>query len=171
MATDKRDIYAIMTTDLQRDTNTGHIDFIFGWMDDENKLRYFSHGELDNLEIHSQFNTPRGNDDVVENWKIYHYSTQYTSQYSVDINKAESMLFTLKKIDRGLDKISKQWGFPADYANYVLRVCKVLGVQGIIVSHNTPRSYKWNPNDYTIQDITNLSNIIANEMYRLKCGD
>lgn len=59
----------------------------------------------------------------------YGWSVEYRDIYSVNAERAEVMVKTLRKVNRGLEKMQAELGYAETFAGYVARVAKVLGVK------------------------------------------
>lgn len=59
----------------------------------------------------------------------YAWATEYKDVYSVDLRRAEGMVKTLRKVDRGLERAQMEWGHPDTFAAYAMRVAKALGIK------------------------------------------
>lgn len=79
------------------------------------------------LTITAQANvwTPaRAGDGATYGWKL-----EYSQPWSVDLRRAESMVRTLRKAERGMTKTYAERGDTADFAEFVGRVATALGVK------------------------------------------
>lgn len=81
----------------------------------------FDHEPLTDLVISGQL------DYVADD--VYGYRVEYRNVYSVDCKRAEMMAKQLRKIQRGLDKIEADLGYPESFAAFVARVGSVLGAK------------------------------------------
>lgn len=59
----------------------------------------------------------------------YAWRVQYMKPYSVDLERAEIMVKTLRKIARGLERLEAEFGYPESFAAYVTRVGSLLKVK------------------------------------------
>jgi hypothetical protein len=59
----------------------------------------------------------------------YGWRVEYHNVYAVELARAEAMVKTLRKIERGLERLRAEFGYPESFAAYVARVAKVLGVK------------------------------------------
>ena len=77
---------------------------------------------MESLQLHSQgvdSDRPR---------KLYAWSIRYRDLYSVELQQAELMAKTLKRLEAGMDKLYAQWGACDAYSDYLLRAAKVMKV-------------------------------------------
>lgn len=70
----------------------------------------------------------------------YSWRVDYFQPYTVGLRRAETMVKTLRRIDRRMAAMQTELGYPESYAAYVARVGKVLGV----------KSYGWRSEEMTI---------------------
>lgn len=80
---------------------------------------------LEHLELRAQ-------GDNTNPGKLYGYDATFRHVWSVDLRHAESMVRTLKAIRRGLDKAAERDGDLKSFGQYVLRVCRALGINSVI---------------------------------------
>ena len=102
-----------------------------------NRPEEYRHGER--TRVHDDYMTPahiRGLADLELSCQgdsdrhatgVYAWRAEYRGVYSIDLGRAELMAATLKKLEKGLNKLAEEWGQPSTYGQFVLRVCKVLG--------------------------------------------
>jgi hypothetical protein len=57
----------------------------------------------------------------------YGWEVEYRDVYSANLRRVEAMVKTLRKVERGLEKLRAEWGYPDSFAAYVVRVGKLLG--------------------------------------------
>lgn len=69
---------------------------------------------------------------------IFGMSTEYRDVHSVDLRTAEAMVKTLRKLERGMEKLSESEGYVKadDFATYLLRAARVLGIKAFYVRNN-----------------------------------
>ncbi len=79
-------------------------------------------------------------------------SVQYRDVYSVNLGTAEDMVTTLRRIDKGLDKIREAEGWATDWTTYVGRVARILGVKRLIVE-SSPRQREISGCEYRVMPI------------------
>ena len=79
----------------------------------------------------------------------YGYSTEYRDLYSVRLRRAETMLKTLRKVERGLLRIDEIDGMIVSFPEYLLRVARILKIRkfGWLVIDRGPEyrnnTYHW----------------------------
>jgi hypothetical protein len=61
--------------------------------------------------------------------KVYGWEVEYHGIYSLRLRDAEAKVKLLRKVNRGLEKLQSQYGYPESFAAYVARVGSVLGVK------------------------------------------
>lgn len=59
----------------------------------------------------------------------YGWRVEFRDVFAVDLVRAEAMVKTLRKVDRGLAKLDEKWGSAQTFDAYVVRVGSVLGVK------------------------------------------
>lgn len=69
---------------------------------------------------------------------IFGFGTEYRDVHSIDARRAEAMAKMLRKIERGLEKISEADGYieSGDFATHLLRVARVLGIKTFYVRNS-----------------------------------
>jgi hypothetical protein len=86
----------------------------------------------------------------------YGWRVEFAQPYSVNLERAAEMVKVLRSIDRGMDKLKAQFGYPDTFAEYVARVATVLKVRtfGWSVERNSGWSY--DDGHYRFTDIDGL---------------
>lgn len=101
----------------------------------------------------------------------YGWRAEYRDIFSVDLHRAESMVKTLRKITRGMEKLNAELGYPETFASYAARVAKVLGVKKFGWKVDG-RSSTYADNEYRFGDAPTftyrLTNVLAE--YRQPAG-
>lgn len=70
------------------------------------------------------------------------FDVTYRDVYSADWRRADAMAKTLKKVHTRLQKVSEEDMHPATFGQYVLRVGRILGLEGVIFFRDKiPGSY------------------------------
>lgn len=64
--------------------------------------------------------------------RLYGYGVEYRDVYSVDLDRAETMARTLRRIRTSLDKTNETDGYAESFAALVLRVGRALKVKGYV---------------------------------------
>lgn len=82
----------------------------------------FDRDPLADLVISAQYDRTTGEG------KPYGWRTEYRDVYAVELERAGDMHKLLRKVDRGLEKLRGEWGYPETFAQYATRVAKVLGI-------------------------------------------
>lgn len=98
----------------------GHIRNPQFWTYDPDKV-----GHLANLTIEAQAGKD-SEDFYYSSWN----AVQYTEIYHVDLPRAESMVKTLRKVNKYLEQTQDRDGYPTDFAHFVTRAAAALGVSG-----------------------------------------
>lgn len=86
----------------------------------------------------------------------YGWSVEYRDLFSVNAERAEVMSKTLRKVNRGLEKMTAELGYAETFAGYVARVGKVLGVKTFML-RTTTGGGMYADNDYRRFDATSLA--------------
>lgn len=60
----------------------------------------------------------------------YGFGVEFDKFGGVKLKRAESMVKVLRKIERKLDKLQEDFGYPADFSTYLIRVANALGMTG-----------------------------------------
>lgn len=70
--------------------------------------------------------------------EIFGMGTEYRDVHSVDLRTAEDMVKTLRKLERGMAKLSESEGYvnSRDFATYLFRVARVLGIKTFYVRNS-----------------------------------
>jgi hypothetical protein len=71
----------------------------------------------------------------------YGWNVEYRDVFSVNADRAAAMSKTLRAIDRKLDKLRDEWGYPTSFEEYVVRVAKALGITTFGWHRNTGPVY------------------------------
>lgn len=92
--------------------------------------------------------------DRTSNGQPYGWKVEYRDVYSVDLRRADTMLKTLRKVERGLTRIQTELGYPETFPAYLARVAKVLGIKrfGWRVGERNGHSYSDNEYRWTDAD-------------------
>jgi hypothetical protein len=96
--------------------------------------------------------------------KLYGWEPQYRVS-TVNLREAERYAKTLRLIDRGLDRLKDEWGHPESYADYLLRVAKVLKVK-YMAFKNTPERKERSGYEYQIRDVGYEARYSLDQMIR-----
>jgi hypothetical protein len=85
----------------------------------------FDYGEpaYSNLQVSSQGNL-REPEQPAYGWEV-----EYRGRYSIELRDAEAMVKVLRKVDRGLERLKSELGYPETIGAYIARVAKVLGIR------------------------------------------
>lgn len=94
-------------------------------------------------------------DGATANHDPYGWDVEYRDVFSADLRRVEGMVKTLRKIERGLEKLRGEWGYPDTFAAYVTRVAKVLGIATFGYKHDGRESF-YDGNDYRWTDADGL---------------
>lgn len=138
----KQDVYLLVHHEIHqsymndgRDTGVFAVTFVY-LSDETGKPRNFSDSswdieaqkdDLNYLRISAQYNTSEHTPQEAYGWSV-----EYHDSLSIDLRRANSMIKTLRKIDRKLKAFSKKWGDPSSFADYVIRVANALGAKAIM---------------------------------------
>lgn len=68
-----------------------------------------------------------------DNGTLDGFSADYREAFCVDLSRAEKMVKHLRKVDRAMRKITTDEGYAEDFATYVLRVARVLGIKTFFI--------------------------------------
>ena len=81
----------------------------------------------------------QGNLDSEE--PAYAWATEYHDLYRLTLVDAEPMVKVLRKVQRGLDKLTAEFGWPDSLGAYIARVGKILGANsfGFYAPNGEPR--------------------------------
>jgi hypothetical protein len=74
-------------------------------------------------------------DDTGDKNAWFGFSTEYVESHRVDLDRAESMTKTLRRLRRDLDRQQDTYGYATDLPTYVARVVVALKLDGIAVRH------------------------------------
>lgn len=99
-------------------------------------------------------------DGGTANEQAYGFKVEYREAFSVDLARADAMLKTLRKVERGLERIRSELGYAESYPAYLARVAKVLGIKqfGWRVGERDGSLYEQNRYHWT--DASGLSSYI-----------
>lgn len=71
--------------------------------------------------------TAQNSRDDNEGPRWYGYDTEYREPYSVNLDRAETMVKVMRKVKRAQDKAAERYGYPQDFATYAGRTVEALG--------------------------------------------
>jgi hypothetical protein len=97
------------------------------WNPAEHKTEYL-HGDHEYHNLHVKATASRS----MTGQPSYGWRVEYGDVCTVDEREAEQMLKALRRINRGVDKLRDQFGSPATFGAYVLRVAKAMGVKRLV---------------------------------------
>lgn len=86
---------------------------------------FFENSEFSRIRIHAQADT--------DSQDFYGSRVEWDSWAGcLSLSRAELIVKGLRKIDKGLDKITTNEGYTGDFAEYVTRVLRVAGCKGYL---------------------------------------
>lgn len=96
----------------------------------DRKIRNLGHqyDETDAL-ADLQVNALLSNDEE----RAWGWGVDYRQVYRVELEQAEKMVKVLRKVKRGLDKATEQFGYSPDFHSYMTRIAHILGVKHFVV--------------------------------------
>jgi hypothetical protein len=79
--------------------------------------------------------------DLETDEPAYAWATEYRDLYRLTLSEGEPMIKVLRKVQRGLDKLTAELGWPDSLGAYIARVGKILGVErfGFYAPKGEPR--------------------------------
>lgn len=89
---------------------------------------YDKDADLDGLTIRAQYESKARPSDWPGS-RVYGWDIWYQDCYSVELKRAEAMVKRLRSINAKMDKLEQQFGRPATFGAYVLRVCQIVGAK------------------------------------------
>jgi hypothetical protein len=95
---------------------------------------------LSDLYVWSQFGG-MSYEPIKDISEIYAHQIEYREVFAIDQSNARPMADTLDAIQKKLDAINQEDGYPAHWAQYALRVCKIVGAKELLVQGRTASSY------------------------------
>lgn len=123
------------------------------YFNEDRELRFFnaSGGVMDNDadNAYGNLRITASHDLALTREESYGWRVEYRDLYSVNQRRAEAMVKTLRKIEKGLERLEAKWGSPDTWAAYVIRVGDVLGVkvyghqQSTEARSMTGEMYRW----------------------------
>lgn len=78
---------------------------------------------------------------TTHNGEPYGWHCWYEEPHRVELDRAEGMVKTLRKVERGVKKLESEFGYPDTFAAYAARVAKVLGVKTFMWSNDGSGNY------------------------------
>lgn len=90
------------------------------WMPYGSFYTYQDEPFYDNLQVHSQGDVESGN--------VYGYDIEYRDVIGVNLQTAEKMIKVLRSVDRKLEKIQSELGYPQSFSAYLARAGKAMGI-------------------------------------------
>lgn len=70
---------------------------------------------------------------------VYGWDTEYRDVHAIDSRRAKAMAKTLDHVDRALHRLRGEWGEPATYGQYCLRVARALGAVELVFTSRNDR--------------------------------
>jgi hypothetical protein len=123
-------------------------------------------------ELHIDAQASKDSEDFYFSWNAFHYK----QVYDVDLRRAESMVKTLRKVERYMEKKTQTQGYPEDFAEYVTRVAAALGYlsprQSFIAHRVSPQGYGWSYDEqvYEWMNTDELRSYLRNRLEQWKEG-
>lgn len=141
----------------------GHFNIYLVREDENGKTRNFSSSGWEisgyaSLCVSGQYHVKNG--EVSE---IYGSKIEYREPLSVDLERAELMLKTLKGIHKRMDKIADEWGLAKDFYILTAYFLKAVGAAGWKTSRDRSES-SYDRMDFHTGRIPDLGNYIRNEL-------
>ena len=147
----KHDLYLILSTETRFGYETLRLRVVT--QNESGHIRNLSSGHaLCNLELHAQRNVDRKEKE--NDPKFYAFHIQYTDVFSVNLGYAETLVKTLRKINRAMEKINENWGYTDDLGTYALRFAKTIKALGFYESENGLNYDSWQSGPRAITDLT-----------------
>lgn len=123
-------------------------------------LGRYDHEALADLRIEAQGHLSEG--------RVYGWSVEYRDVFTVNAERAEVMAKTLRKVNRGLEKLEREQGYPANFAQYLARVAKILGIRtyGYNASPQ-PNGWSHDQQEYRWVDVNGIDYYIGSQINKL----
>jgi len=94
----------------------------------------------------------------------YGYRLEYKA-FAVELEGAEKMVKTLRKIGKKMELYRQQWGNPQDFGSYAMRFLKAISAAGILIETGRRRqSAGYDDLDFQPWDVTELPWIVKNAL-------
>jgi hypothetical protein len=123
----------VMDVDRVREFDAHKIEATFGiWHHDEGRMRNVVWGTysdasqwdaLDGLTVQGLIDD---SDDAREG-QVWTQTYDYKVIHRLDLEHAQACVKTLRRLERGLDKIRERRGYATDFADFLMRVAEVFG--------------------------------------------
>lgn len=102
------------------------------------------HTALANLRLYCQ----NSSDNAKSGQSSYGWTTDFHQPFSVPLERSRSMVRVLSRIERQTNRLTQTLGKPESFAQYVLRVAKVLRVSTFVVFTDDPKPMLGRPRDF-----------------------
>ena len=119
-------------------------------------IRNFSTGSWD-IEPLADFQLSASVDRSVDSSAPYGWTAEYRNAFSVDLRRAEQMIKLLRKVDRGMEKLRGEWGYPATFPVYVSRVAKIIGATSFGFAVDKGRGWSYDDGEYRWTDVDGMT--------------
>ncbi len=135
---------------------------------EDGKVRNFSGSSYDpeplaDLRISAQGQLPDGSE--------YGLRAEYRDVFAANLPRAEVMVKTLRKIERGVAKLDAQFGTSYDFAHFLAKIAHILGATGECLGFNrskAPGSWSHDDQDYVWTDATGIAYWISTQINQLR---
>jgi hypothetical protein len=90
--------------------------------------------------------------DNMKDRQSYGWHVRYRDCYSIDAARAGHMAQTLARLDKRLNAMNEAEGRPEDFAGYVVRVARALGITQYVAQRGEGHGTFYGDNDYRHMD-------------------
>lgn len=116
-------------------------------------IRNFSSGSYDHSPLADLVITAQVDSSAPA--RPYGFAVEYRNIYALNLSQAEANVKLLRKLDKGLEKLTAEFGYADTYATFVARVGKVLGVK--LYGWTMDERGWYSENDYRWTDATGIA--------------
>lgn len=103
--------------------------------------------------------------------ETYGWTVEYREAFSVKLDRAEVMVKTLRKVNRGMEKLAATYGRPTAFSAYLAQVASVLGISVFGRLEHQGRGYSHDDNEYRWSDASSLSYWLSAALDKARKGE
>ena len=93
--------------------------------------------------------------------ELYGYRLEY-KPYNVELEDAEKMVKTLRKINKKMEGYRQEWGNPQNFGDYAMRFLKAIGAGGVLRQTSRGRGSGYDDNGFQPWNLTDLPWLVKN---------
>lgn len=156
----KREYEIALRLNNRQERHSEYIEFKFQRRDEDGSLwsPYYREADgfsFDNLVINALWERDGTENKNRKPGEFYAWEIGF--ERTTTIENVEPRAKTLRRIKAGLDRLEKEWGACESFPNFIMRVCKVLGVKTVC---EIKRSGSDSRGDYPVWELRDLPTLL-----------